>query len=161
MRTAMTTLIIENCARTIEKILIPGLTDNYARAQAMNTATALRALAPFVEEKSQELNPENEGMREVLKKVLAVLQEDESLSRNPTRNRLIERLDQELKKASIGPPDANEANYNLKQALVETIKGLDALIDDVPAETMSSMRQQIRSVLRQQLDISLSRAGRK
>lgn len=41
--------------------------------------------------------------------------------------------------------------------LVETIKGLDALTDDLPRETMSSLRQQIRSVIRLELDHILAR----
>lgn len=159
MGTSITTLTLERCAQTIEQVIIPNLTSAFAFEQAVWIATLLHILAPTVEEKSQELTEENERMRGVLGRVLEVLQREEALSQNSVRNRLIERLDRELKKVDVGPTDISEENYNLKGALLESIKGLDALTDDLPTETMSSLRQQIRSALRQQLDHGVARVA--
>ena len=123
----------------------PNLTAAFAAEQAANIANVLRILAPAVEEKPQELREENERMKEVLERVVEVLQGEKTLSRNTVRNRLIERLGYDLKKVGDGPPDVIKENYNLKEALVETIKDLDALTEDLPIGTMSSLRQQIRS----------------
>ena len=159
MGTSITTLMLERCAQTIEQVIIPNLTGAFAFEQAMFIAVVLRILAPAVEDKSQELREENEGMREVLGRVLEVLRGEKALSRNAIRNGLIERLEHELKKVEVGPPDVSEEHHNLKGALVETIKGLDALTKDLPTGTMSSLRQQIRSVLRQQLDHAVARVA--
>jgi len=152
METPITTLMLERCAETIEKVIIPNLTGAFEFENAMWIAIILHILAPNVEEKSQELSEENERMREVLGSVLEALHGKKALFQNPVRNNLIDRLDSELKKVDMGPPDVSEENHNLKGALVHTINSLDALTDDLPKETMSSLRQQIHSVLRQQLD---------
>lgn len=152
MGTPITNLMLERCAQTIEQVIIPDLTGAFQFENAMWMAIILHILAPMVEEKSQELSEENERMREVLGSVLEALHGQKALSQNPVRNDLIDRLDSELKKVDVGSPDVSEENYNLKGALVDIIKGLDALTDDLPKETMSSLRQQIHSVLRQQLD---------
>jgi len=152
MGTPITKIMLERSAQTIEQVIIPNLTAAFALEQAMSIATVLRFLAPVVEEKTQELKVENEGMREVLGRVLEALRAEKALSKNSVRNGLIERLDHELKKVEVEPPDVSEENHNLKRALMETIYGLDALTDDLPTKVMSSLRQQIRSVLRQQLD---------
>ena len=159
MGTSITTLMLERCAQTIQQVIIPNLTGAFAFEQAMSITLLLRILAPAVEEKSQTLREENEGMREVLGRVREVLRREKALSRNAIRNGLIERLNHELKKVKVGPPDASEENHNLKGALVETINGLDALTEALPTETMSSLRQQIRSVLRQQLDHGVARVA--
>jgi len=159
MGTPINKIMLERSAQTIEQVIIPNLTAAFALEQAMSIATVLRFLAPVVEEKSQELKEENEGMREVLGRVLAVLRAEKALSKNAVRNGLIERLDHELKKVEVGPPDVSEENHNLKRALMETINGLDALAEDLPTGTMSSLRQQIRSVLRQQLDHGVADAA--
>jgi hypothetical protein len=159
MGTQITTLMLERCAQTIEQVVIPNLPEGFALEQAMSIARVLHFLAPFVEEKCQELREENEAMREVLGKVLEALRGEKALSQNAVRNRLIERLDQELKKVEVGPPDVSEENHNLKAALVETINGLDALTENLPTETMSSLRQEIRSVIRQQLDHGVAHAA--
>ena len=152
METPLTTLMLERCAQTLEKVIMPDLTDTFAIDQATHMSLLMHTLALTVEEKSQGLREENGQMMEALGEVLRMLREEKALSQNATSNALISRLDGELKKIDAGPPDANEDNYNLKASLVETIKGLDALGEDLPEETSSSLRQQIRSVLRQQLD---------
>lgn len=157
METSLTTLLLEKCAQTVEEVLIPNLTAPFAAEQAANIVNVLRLLAPAVEEKSQELGEENERMREVLGRVVEVLQGEKTLSQNAVRNRLLERLGQDLKRVGDEPPDIIKENHNLKEALVETIKGLDALTEDLSIETISSLRQQIRSVLRQQLDHGMAR----
>jgi hypothetical protein len=159
MGTQITTLMLERCAQTIEQVVIPNLPEGFALEQAMSIARVLHFLAPVVEEKCQELREENEAMREVLGRVLEVLRGEKALSGNAVSNELIRRLDHELKKVEVGPPDAGEENHNLKGALVETINGLDALKEGLPTETMSSLRQQIRSVIRQQLDHGTARAA--
>ena len=156
MGTPITNLMLERCAQTIEQVIIPDLTGAFQFENAMWMAIILHILAPMVEEKSQELSEENEGMREVLGSVLEALRGEKALSQNPVRNDLIDRLDGELKKVAVGPPDISDENYNLKGALVDIIKSLDALTEDLPQETMSSLRQQIRSALRQQLDHSVA-----
>jgi len=159
MVTSITTLTLERCAQTIEHVIVPGLTGDFALAQARSIARVLHMLAPAVEEKSQELREENEEMREVLGKVLDGLRGEKALSRNEVGNGLIARLDDELKRGKVGPPDVHQENHDLKEVLVETIKGLDALKDDLPMETMSSLRQQIRAVIRQQLDHAVARVA--
>lgn len=159
MATPMTTLMLERCAQTIEQVIIPNLTGAFASEQAMSVATVLRALATVVEEKSQEMDEENKGMREVLGEVLAVLRDEKALSHNTVSSGLIEKLDHELKRVEGGPPDVGEENLNLKRTLMETITVLDVLTEDVPIETMSSLRRQIRSVLRQHLDHGVARAA--
>ena len=159
MGTSLTTLMLERCAQTIEQVIIPNLTGDFVLEQAVHIATVLHALAPTVEEKSQESREENEGMREVLARVLEALRGEKALSQNAVRNGLIEKLEEELKKVELGLPDATEENQNLKRTLRETINGLDALTEDFTKETMSSLRQQIRVVLRQQLDHSMARAA--
>ncbi|MEE8469764.1 MAG: hypothetical protein V3S51_00365 [Dehalococcoidia bacterium] len=157
METSLTTLLLKKCAQTVEEVLIPNLTAPFAAEQAANIVNVLRLLAPAVEEKSQELGEENERMKEVLGRVVEVLQGEKTLSRNTVRNRLLERFGHNLKKVGDEPPDVIKENHNLKEALVETIKGLDALTEDLSIETISSLRQQIRSVLRQQLDHGMAR----
>jgi len=159
MGTPITKIMLERSAQTIEQVIIPNLAGAFALEQAMSIATVLRFLAPVVEEESQELSEENEGMREVLEKVLEVLRGEKALSGNAIRNGLIERIDHELKKVEVGLPDVREENHNLKRTLLETINGLDALMEDLPVGTMSSLRQQIRSVLRQQLDHGMADAA--
>ena len=159
MGTPINKIMLERSAQTIEQVIIPNLTAAFALEQAMSIATVLRFLAPVVEEKTQELKEENVGMREVLGRVLEALRAEKALSKNAVRNGLIERLDHELKKVELRPPDVSEENHNLKRALMETINGLDALTEDLPTGTMSSLRQQIRSVLRRQLDHGMADAA--
>ncbi len=156
METSITTLMVERCAETIEKVIIPNLTGAFEFENAMWIAIVLHILAPNIEEKSQELSDENKGMRQALGQVLEVLRGQKALSHNPVRNDLVDRLDSELKKVDVGPPDVSKENYNLKAALVHTINSLDALTDDIPKETMSYLKQQVRSALRQQLDHSVA-----
>ena len=157
MRTSVITLMLERCAQAVEQVIMPNLTDAFALEQAMYTALLLRFLAPSVEEKGQELSEENKGMREVMGKILETLRGEETLSGNAVRNGVIERLDRELKETKVEPPDISEDNSNLKGVLAEIINGLDALTEELPKETMSSLKQQIRSVLRQQLNHRLAR----
>ena len=156
METPITTLMLERCAETIEKVIIPNLTGAFEFENAMWIAIILHILAPNVEENSRELSEENEGMREALGRVLEVLRGQKPLAQNPVRNDLTKTLERELKKVEVGPPDVSKENYNLKASLVHTINSLDALTDDLPGETMSSLRQQVHSALRQQLDHSVS-----
>ena len=159
MGSSLPSLMLERCALTIEKVIIPHLTDDFASMQAGFIAKLLHALAPTVEEKSKELMKENEGMREVLGRVLEVLRREKALSSNIVSTGLIEALDLELQKVGTKDPDISEENHRLKGALAETINGLDALRDDLPKETMSSLRRHIRSVIRQQLDHALARVA--
>jgi len=159
MANSITKIMLERSAETIEQVIIPNLTGAFALEQAMSIATVLRFLAPVVEVESQDVSEENEGMREVLGRVLEVLRGEEALSGNAIRNGLIERLDSEFKKGEVQPQDVREENHNLKRALMETINGLDALTEDLSTDTMSSLRQQIRSVLRQQLDHGVADAA--
>jgi len=149
--------MLQRAAQAIEQAIIPNLTEVFALEQASHIALILRVLAPYVEEKSQDLREENEAMRRVIKRVLRVLHRREALSQNAVRNGLIEILDRDLKKVGSEPPDVSQENHNLKRALVETIKSLDVLAGDLPIKTMSSLRQQIRSVLRQQLNHAAAR----
>jgi len=159
MANSITKIMLERSAETIEQVIIPNLTGAFALEQAMSIATVLRFLAPVVEVESQDVSEENEGMREVLGRVLEVLRGEEALSGNAIRNGLIERLDSEFKKGEVQPQDVREENHNLKRVLMETINGLDALTEDLSTDTMSSLRQQIRSVLRQQLDHGVADAA--
>jgi len=157
VRTSVVTVMLERCAQAVEQVIMPNLTDTFALEQAMYTALLLRFLAPSVEEKSQELWEENKGMSEVISKILDALRNQETLSGNAVRDSLIEKLDRTLKETKVEPPDISEDNYNLKGVLVEIINGLDVLTEELPKETMSSLKQQIRCVLRQQLNHRLAR----
>ena len=157
MSTPLITLMLQRAAQAIEQVIIPDLTGAFALEEAAHIASMLRSLAPNVEEKCQELREENEGMREVLGKVLEALHGEKALSRNAIRNGLIAKLDHELKKVEDGPPNVSQENHDLRGALVEAIRGLDVLREDLPMETMSSLRQQIRSVIRQQLNYVAAR----
>ena len=151
-------LMLERTAQFLEQQVTPQLPTRMLMQKAMMSGFLLRLLAVTVEEKSQDLREENEGMREILGRVLEVLHGQQAISE--VRNTLIERLDRELKEVDATAPDLSEQNQKLKGALVETIKDLDALTDELPPETMSSLRQQIRSVIRLQLDHSLARLAR-
>jgi len=159
MANSITKIMLQRSAETIEKVIITNLSGAFALEQAMSIATILRFLAPVVEVESEELCAENEGMREVLGRVLEVLRGEKALSGNAVSDGLIERLDSELKKGGVQPQDVREENHNLKRALMESINGLDALTEDLSAETMSSLRQQIRSVLREQVDHGMADAA--
>ncbi len=156
MGTPIVTVMLEGCARTINQVIIPDLTQASAIAQAMYIVNVLHLLAPSVEEKSQGLKEENEKMREVLGRVVEVLQREKTLSRNVTRQ-LVEKLSHELKKIEVGSADIGEQNHSLKETLSTTIYSLDALKEKLPMGTMSSLKLQIRSALRQQLDRELAR----
>jgi len=157
MDTSLVTLMLQRAAQAIEQVIIPELTEGFALEEASHIASMLRSLAPNVEEKSQDLREENKAMRKVLERVLRVLHRRKALSQNAISNGLIEILDHELKKVDDSPPDVSQENHNLKRALVETIKALDALAGDLPIKTASFLRQQIRFVLRQQLDHAAAR----
>lgn len=150
-------LMLERTAQFLEQQVVPQLATPWLMQKVMMSGNLLRLLAVSVEEKSQDLREENEGMRQALEKVLEVLQGERTLSHNQVRNGLVERLGRELKGADVAAPDLSEENQKLKEMLVETIKGLDALTDDLPQETMSSLKQPIRSAIRLQLDHSLAR----
>jgi len=159
MGSSLLTSMLERCAQAIEKVIVPNLTDDFACEQAALIAATLHLLAPEVEEKAKDLIEENEGMKEVLGRVLEVLRREKAFSSNAAEAGLIEAIALELQKAEITYPDISEENYRLKGTLVKTIKGLDALKDNFPIELMSSLRQQIRSVLRQQVDHALARVA--
>ena len=150
-------LMLERTAQFLEQQVTPHLPTRMLMQKAVMSGYLLRLLAVTVEEKSQDLREENEAMRQALGRVLEVLRREEALSQNQVRNGLVERLDRELKKVDVAAVDLSEQHLNLKAAMVEAIKGLDALADDLPPETVSSLRQQMRSVIRLQLDHSLAR----
>ena len=149
-------LCLQRCAQAMEKVVIPNLTDNNAIMQARAIALLLNAVAPVLEEKGKELMIENDGMKQVLRKVLKALRSEINLSSNAVSAGLIRELDLELQKGKTKYRDLTEENHRLKGALVKVIKGLDALSEDLPMKKISSLRQQIRSVLRQQLDRELA-----
>ena len=110
-----------------------------------------------MEEKAKDLIEENEGMKGVLGRVLEALRGENDLSPNAFGAELIETIALEMQRAEINYPDVSKVNECLKQVLVKTINGLDVLQEEFPMELMSSLRQQIRSVLRQQVDHALAR----
>lgn len=160
MGSSLVTLMLERCAEAIEKVIVPNLTDDFARGQAVLTAATLHLLAPAVEEKAKDLIEENKGMKGVLGRVLEVLRGEDAISSNAVKAGLMETIELEMQKAEINYPDISEVNEGLKAVLVKTINGLDALRGDFPMELMSSLRQQIRSVLRQQVNHALARIER-
>jgi len=62
-----------------------------------------------------------------------------------------------LKETAAEPSDTSEDNHELNGILVEIISSLDALTEELPKGTMVSLKTQIRSVLRLQLNHSLAR----
>ena len=150
-------LILERTGQFLEQQVAPQMSTRWLMQKAFMSGFVLRLLAVTMEEQSKDLGEENEAMKEALAGVLEVLQRESALSQNQTRDQLIESLDSELRKVNGAALDLSEQNLNLKEALVETIKGLDALTDELPAETLSPLRQQIRSAIRLQLNHSLAR----
>jgi len=151
MDTPLTTLMLERCAQTIEQVITPKLTGAFEFEQAMYIAILLHILAPAVEEKTQEVQAENDRMRQVLGQVL------HSLQGNAAAAGLAESLHDPLRRAAEGQVAIGEANSELKGALVDAIKGLDELGAALPDETVSALRGEIRAALRQQLDHSVQR----
>jgi hypothetical protein len=68
----------------------------------------------------------------------------------------MEKLDRTIKESGARGVSLSEENARLKGALVDAIRGLDALTSAIPAETIPSLRRQIRAVIRQQLDHGLA-----
>jgi len=157
METPLVTLMLQRAAQAIEEAIMPNITEPFALEEAKHIAFMMRSLAPNVEEKSQDLKEENESMRRVLGRVVTLLRRRNTSSLNTTRTGLIELVEYELTKVDAEPLNVSQENHNLKRALVETIKSLDALTGDVPIQTMPSLRRQIRSVLRQQLNNTAAR----
>ena len=157
------TLIIQRCAKAIEQTAAPNLTSDISVRRAKNIARLLRMLAPFIEAKSMDLMEENRRMRQVLSDVLAVLRGQEGVSQNAANCGLIEKLIEKLKYFDVKQPGICEENYELKRVLVQTINCLGTLEDDLPEETLNSLKNQIRSILREQLDsgIASTRSGAK
>jgi hypothetical protein len=148
--------ILEKCAEFLEQAILPGLNEPLLIQKTYLTFVALRILANTVEEKGRDLIDENNGMREVLGRVLEELQRKDTLSQRQARNELMEKLDRTLKGAGAPGTSLSEENARLKGALVDAIKGLDALSSALPQETMSTLRHQIRTAIRQQLDHGLA-----
>ena len=157
MSTPLVNLMLERCAQAIEKAIIPKLTDAFALEQAMFTAVLLSYLATAVEPKYHELIEENEEIKKVMEKGLKVLRGEKALAGDATSDSLIDKIDRELKKVETESADFAEENHNLRLALMETIYGLDDLTEKLPAETITPLRQEIRSVLRHQLNHTLVR----
>ena len=151
------TLMLERCAQAIEQVILPHLTDPFALEQATYTSMVLRFLAPAVEDKCEELIAENNGMRGIIERVVEVLRGEKPLSRNKVSNGLLKKLGCAMEKPNGKQPALIEENHTLKIALMETINGLDALADELPLETVSPLRQQIRSLIRQQLNYKIAR----
>jgi hypothetical protein len=159
MGTSIPTLMLERCAQAIEKTIIPNLPNDFAARQAGLIAALLHALAPTLEEKGDELIKENKKMRDVLRKVMEALRGEKVLYSKPVATEIMLGINRALQNVETGSLGIREGNDCLKEALVETIKRLDALEDDLMKETISSLRQQIRSVVRQQLDHELARVS--
>jgi len=151
MEASLTTLMLQRCAQTIEQVISPNLSGGFEFEQAMYIAILLHILAPAVEEKTQEVQEENESMRRVLGQVVQALRD------NAVGPELAHRLDARLATAAAGQAAAGEASNELKGAVVDAIKGLDSLAPDLPEETVSSLRGEIRGALRQQLDHGVQR----
>jgi hypothetical protein len=146
--------MIEKCAQIIEDVIIPALADDSVILQAQYAAAILHSSAPGLEEKSKELIEENRAMRAVLGKVRkAIARKD--LATNQVWTQLVESFNFELKNRAH--TDVLEENHRLKGVLVQTIKGIDALAGEVSPRTLSSLRRQIRRVLRQQIDHAMAR----
>jgi hypothetical protein len=147
-------LMIEKCAQTIEDAIIPALADESVVLLARYTASILNMLAPGVEEKSKELIEENLAMREVLGKARDTLGQ-KSLFSKQVWTQLVESLD--LDSQNGAHSDVLEENHRLKASLAQTIKVVDTLTNEVPPETSAALSEQIRHVLRQQINHGLAR----
>jgi predicted DNA-binding protein YlxM (UPF0122 family) len=150
-------LLLKRTAEFLEQQVAPQLATHDLKQKTTMSGYLLRFLAVSVEEKCQELNQENEAIRQALESVREALSRETQLSHNQARNELIEKLDSKLKKDAVTAPDLSEENYDLTEVLTETIKGLDALFEDLPEETMASLKQPLRSAIRLQLNHTLAR----
>ena len=155
MRTQTTRLMIEKCAEAIEKVVVPKLSEAFIAEQALGAAKLLQTLAPNVVE-DEWLRKDNAKMRDVLQKVVEWIRKEGPSLQEPMGNarKRIEGL--ELKKADM---DLSEENYNLRLALVETIRGLGALAKDTAIGDVSPLRRRIHRVLREQVDHELAWVG--
>ncbi len=145
-------LFMEKCADYVEQVLLPKVTDPLEFNKTYLMCVALRIMANSVEEKAIDLIKENAEMRALFKAVLEELKKYDPLPQSAIRNQLIQTLNDALKATRDGPTDPAGENLILKQALVDTIKGLDALTDVIPESAISSLRSRMRSVLKQQVD---------
>jgi len=144
--------MLVKCAEYMEQVVLPSHTDMVKIQKTYLASVALRIMANTVEERSGDLLEENQTMRSVLTNVRGALNKRRTLAGNAARNETIAKLDRALKEAQGSAPNPGAENRILKQGLVDAIKGLDALSDVLPAETMASLKGQIRSALRQQLN---------
>ena len=158
MEPSTITSILQRCAQALEQTAIPNLTDPLALQRTMGIASLLNRLAPVVEIKGVELMEENQRMRQVLTSVLSVLYSEDILSRNAVNFELIERLIQKLKKVEAEFQSISEENYELKGILVHTINYMNTLEVNLPQEIAYSLRNQIRSLLREQLNSGIAHA---
>ncbi len=145
-------LMLERFADFTDQSILPAMTDPVLLQKAFFMSTALRILANSVEEKAGDMVVENKAMAEVMGNVMAKLQREDTLSQNRVKNDLVNTIEGALKGIEAGEADPVRKNRDLMEALVDTIKGLDALRDLMPEQTMSSLKQQIRSLLRRQVD---------
>jgi len=156
METPLVTLTLERCAQVIEEVILPNLTGASAVQQAKFISTILQEMAPVLDVNSHLLGEENEEMRGVLREVVEALPREKALLGHAACSRLIKRIDRKLKNLNVGPADVIGENGRLKETLVDTINGLDALTGDLPTEKMYSLKLRIRAVLRKQIDRRVS-----
>jgi hypothetical protein len=153
MAISLPSMLIEKCAQTVDTVIIPALTDESAIMQARHAAALLHTMAPFIEQRSTELIQENRAMTEMLAKVRRTLNR-KPLPQNAVWTDLLEALGCEPGRRDCS--DVLEDNYRLKGLLVRTIRDLEFLSADLSPRTIRSLEDDIRVVLRQQLDHSLA-----
>lgn len=151
MASSLPTLMLEKCAQTIENVIIPALSDETVINQSQYTAAILHALAPALEEKSKTLSEENHALRDVLARIRQALSQQ-----NPSSNPAWGELAEILARRFEHDGDLLAENHALKAALVDCIKVLDALAAEFSPEPLAALKDQIRAVLRLQLDHALS-----
>lgn len=149
MNVSMFNSLLERCALTLEQHVAPELSDEFALAQVRSVTQLLRTLAPSLERGDEALQVESAAMSELLANAAAALEpivRGTALEQGFRLARLTEPLAQ---------PDEVGCHARLKERVVHVINLLEQLPPATAAQ-LAPLRQQVRTLLRLQLDNELA-----
>lgn len=156
MGKTIVTCVLERLAETIEKTIVPDLTSEFASQQAVATASLLRVFAPIVELNHQKVTEENIDMQQTIDTVVHCLIDDTEGGEDSERDELLKRLNAKLREYDSETQSAGDENISLKEALSDIVENFDVLKKGVSEEMQASIKGQIDSVLRRQIDGGIS-----
>lgn len=136
-------MMVPRIIRTLEEDIIPNLTDPFLRGEAFAILGMLSNLAARIEERCDVIEPENQGIRAILRKILEEAGHasmDEGLRRT-------------LEEALAVEGRLGEANIRLKEALVQVIRALPrwGLAPEKEAALTAMIHQHLRNQLNRDL----------